>query len=65
MSAMIDAVTFEMFFKNLSPYYESDEEFFQVIRDMTGLSDKKPSIQIKVSRGGTGDVHVSTKVWRL
>ena len=59
MSAMISAVTFEMFFKNLSPYIESDEEFFQLIRNMTGLTTKKPSIQMKTARDGNGEAFVS------
>lgn len=59
MSAQISAVTFEMFFKNLSPYIESDEEYFQLIRDMTGLSTKKPPIQVKVAKNGTGELYVS------
>jgi hypothetical protein len=63
MEAVIEDVTFEMFFKNLSPFFDSDEAFFQSIRDMTGLSHKKPSIQVQTSRGGNGDVHVSGDVW--
>lgn len=59
MSAMISSVTFEMFFKNLSPYIESDEEFFQLIRDMTGLSSKKPSVQMKIAKNGNGEAFVS------
>lgn len=58
MSAMISSVTFEMFFKNLSPYVENDEEFFQLIRDMTGLSTKKPPIQMKISKNGTGETFI-------
>jgi hypothetical protein len=59
MAAVIDAETFEMFFKNLSPFFDTDEEFFLIIRQMTGLSDKKPSIQVKLARGKSGQTHVS------
>jgi hypothetical protein len=56
MEAVIEAETFEMFFRNLSPGYDSDEEFFAIVRQMTGLSDKKPSVQMKPSRGKSGHV---------
>jgi hypothetical protein len=47
-----------MFFKNLSPHVERDEDFFQLIRDLTGLSTKKPPTQVRVARGGNGEVRV-------
>jgi hypothetical protein len=62
MAAVIDAETFEMFFKNLSPFFDTDEEFFLIIRQMTGLSDKKPSIQVKLARGKSGQTHVSASL---
>ncbi|CAE7607596.1 Capsl [Symbiodinium microadriaticum] len=45
MDAVITRPDFEMFFCNISPGIDNDDDFFAVIRDMTGLSDKKPAVQ--------------------
>ena len=45
MNVAITRSNFEMFFCNLSPCIDDDDEFFAAIRAMTGLSSKKPPVQ--------------------
>ena len=49
----ISASDFEMFFKNLSPHVANDDDFFKLVRDMTGLSSKKPAVQCREQQSGT------------
>jgi hypothetical protein len=60
MESMISAANFEMFFSNISPGIENDDEFFAAIRAMTGLSTKKPAVQNRhMTTGDTERVNYS------
>jgi hypothetical protein len=55
METTITDLTFQLFFKNLSPYVASDENFIELVRKLTGLTNRKPAIQTKAVKNSFGE----------